>query len=439
MLESGQLVVGEEANDPPVTLDTLAIPETRQDSLMARLDRLGAAKRVAQVAAVIGRECDFALLSQVAGLGDADLRDLLDRLVDAELLYQTGDPPQSNYQFKHALIQDAAYNSLLGASRQKLHGSVAQTLHAHHPARCKAAPADVAHHYERAGHVLMAVEYFRRAAELSQRSSADHEALAYTQRALGLLERHPDGDERRRIELVLLLVLVPCLYTTRGYAHADVVQALHRLRLLQPRVDDAELQVQSLLHLAFSNGHRGDFEPAVDDSRALADLGRTIGNAAAEGTGTGWVGVCEIWRGRYLEASRMATEAVKILEAASPIARRRLHRRDPLTNALTVLAWSRWCMGYPDQALSLATELVANAHATGQPFVICVAESLVLPSVLLMRRGPQLLLDACNTAIASTQRYHDVLYLMWARTILPLAQLMQSPDCEAHFQDFARH
>jgi len=439
LLESGQLVVGDEALDLTVTFDTLAIPETLQDSLMARLDRLGPAKRVAQVAAVIGRECDFALLAGVAGLGDRDLRDLLHRLVDAELLYQSGEPPQARYQFKHALIQDAAYNSLLNASKQRLHGTIAETLHAHHPDRCKAAPAEVAQHFERAGQILMAVEYFKRAADASHRSSVDHEALAYTLRALALLEQFSEGDERNRIELALLLVLVPCLYTTRGYGHADVVQALRRLRVLQPLVPDAELQVQSLLHLAFSNGYRGDFEAATDASRTLAELGRTIGSSAAEGTGVGWLGVCEIWRGRYLEASRLASDAVKILESASPAARRQLHRRDPLTNALTVMAWTRWSMGYPDQALVLAKEVVANAQATGQPFVICVAESLVLTSVLLMRREAQPLLDACNAAIASTQRYNDVQYLMWARTILPLAQLMRNPDSEAHFQEFARY
>jgi transcriptional regulator with XRE-family HTH domain len=170
-----------------------AIPSTLAGSLMARLDRLSTAKEVAQRAAVLGREFGYPLLAAVAGMDDAGLCQGLTRLVDAEIVFQRGEPPEATYTFKHALVQEAAYESLLKRTRQQLHERVVDVLRERFPERVATEPEVVARHAEAAGRSDDAITYYGRAGERAQMRSAHEEAIGQFRKAIVLL------DERERV------------------------------------------------------------------------------------------------------------------------------------------------------------------------------------------------------------------------------------------------
>jgi predicted ATPase len=181
-----------------------AIPTTLAGSLMARLDRLSTAKEVAQRAAVLGREFGYPLLAAVAGMDDAGLRQGLARLVDAEIVFQRGEPPEATYTFKHALVQEAAYESLLKRTRQQLHGRVVDVLRERFPERVESEPELVARHAEAAGRSDDAVTYYGRAGERAQARSAHEEAIGQLRKANVLLAARLAGAERDARELALI-------------------------------------------------------------------------------------------------------------------------------------------------------------------------------------------------------------------------------------------
>ena len=200
---------------------------------MARLDRLGpAAKDVAQNGAAIGREFGFGLLASVTDLPEPQLRAALDRLTNAGLLFARGTPPQSSYIFKHALVQDAAYGTLLRGRRQRLHARIAATLEDRFPEIVVAQPALLGHHYAEAGQVERSIDYFLRAAHQAIARSETLEAEAQLGRGLNLLASLPEGTERQQRELDLQSALVVTLMQTRGYAAPAVAETVARARQL---------------------------------------------------------------------------------------------------------------------------------------------------------------------------------------------------------------
>src|SRR5262249_26304031 len=184
-------------------LPPLAIPSTLQDSLMARLDRLASVREIAQLGATIGREFNYDLLQAVSPLNEDTLQQGLRQLVEAELVYQSGVPPQARYLFKHALVQDTAYQSLLKSRRQQLHQQVAQVLVEQFPETVETQPELVAHHYTEAGLITQALPYWQRAGERAVERSANEEARQHLTQGLELLKGLPDGDEYLQQELAL--------------------------------------------------------------------------------------------------------------------------------------------------------------------------------------------------------------------------------------------
>jgi len=246
ILESGQLKAFDRHYELVGSLSTLAIPATLQDSLMARLDRLVTAKAVAQYAAVIGRHFAYDLLLMVSQLDDTTLQRELGRLVEAEIVYQRGVPPQSTYVFKHALIQDAAYASLLKSTRQHYHQRIAQVLEARFPDLCATQPELLAHHYTEAALSAQAMPYWQRAGQRAVERSAHLEAISHLTKGLELLEIIPDSHERLEQELALQTTLGPALIATKGYGAPEVEQAYARARELCQQVGDIPQRFQVL-------------------------------------------------------------------------------------------------------------------------------------------------------------------------------------------------
>jgi predicted ATPase len=203
-------------------LAQLHIPETLQDSLMARLDRAPRLRELAQLGSVLGREFAYDMISALAGLEDEILQSGLGQLVVDELLYQRGRPPRSRYLFKHALIQDAAYQSLLKRTRQQYHERAAKLLEDRFPELASTQPELVAHHYTEANCPAQAIAYWHKAGAAAARQSANLEAIDQFRRGLALVEALPDPHERAERELDLQMALGPALFATKFGWHPDI-------------------------------------------------------------------------------------------------------------------------------------------------------------------------------------------------------------------------
>ena len=254
-----------------------AIPASLHTSLLARLDRLGPAKEIAQIGSAIGREFSHVLLAAIAHQSEADLELALDRLVKAGLLFRQGVPPHAHYLFKHALVQDVAYDTLLRAKRNELHARLASVLEQQFPDVCETQPEILAQHYARAGKVEQAISYWQRAGDRAAKRSANQEAITHFRNALRLLEGLPAGAVHAQQELQLLLALGPALMTTRSSAAPEIGRLYARARELassEQRVADLFPTVWGAWLVAFV---RGDFATA---GRLLDEL---FGLAAASG------------------------------------------------------------------------------------------------------------------------------------------------------------
>jgi predicted ATPase len=239
VLESGILQDVNGHYEMTGAVSALAIPATLQDSLMARLDRLVTAKAVAQYAAVLGRHFSYAVLHAVSQLDEPTLQRELGRLVDAELLYQRGLPPQATYLFKHALIRDIDYESLLRRTRQGYHQRVAQVLETQFPETAAAQPELLAHHCTEAGLNAQAVAYWQQAGQRAIQRSAHVEAMSHLTRGLERLATLPDTAERTQHELSLQTTLGSALMATKGQGAPEVGQAYARARELCRQVGEA--------------------------------------------------------------------------------------------------------------------------------------------------------------------------------------------------------
>jgi predicted ATPase len=238
ILEFG--LVQEQADHYVLTgpLPPLAIPSTLHDSLTARLDRLSTARELVQFGAVLGREFAYELLQAVSPVEERALQQGLAQLVEAELVYQRGLPPHSRYVFKHALIQDAAYQSLLKSTRQQYHQRIAQVLEAQFPEITEPQPELVAHHYTEAGLNAQAIGYWQRAGQQASGRAAYVEAINHLTKGLALLETLPDPSERCQHELTLQIMLGGPLIAIKGFAAPEVENAYARARALCQQVGE---------------------------------------------------------------------------------------------------------------------------------------------------------------------------------------------------------
>ncbi len=241
VLESGLLRETEASWVLDGPLQGLAIPTSLHDSLMARLDRLQPVKQVAQTAAVIGREFDHALLAAISPLSGPELGVALNSLVEAELVFRRGTPPDATYLFKHALVRDAAYESLLRSRRQELHGDIARALEDRFPDFSRGQPELLARHLTEAGKLGAAVPYWQRAGERAARASANAEATAHFRQAIALLMGLPFSNERERLELQLQTHLAGCLFASEGYGAPSTMATIARANELTERVGEPAL------------------------------------------------------------------------------------------------------------------------------------------------------------------------------------------------------
>jgi predicted ATPase/class 3 adenylate cyclase len=220
-------------------LSAREIPATLHDSLMSRLDRLGPAKEVAQIASVVGREFSYEMMLAIASIPEDDLQSALAKLADAELIYARGVPPEATYSFRHALIQDAAYYALLKSRRKQVHERVARAHEMQSGHTLETQPELLAHHYTEAGLAALAISHWHRAGQRAAQGSASKEAVAHLSKGLELIETLQDTPERSELELALQTTLGPVLIATKGYAAPEVGAVYDRARELCRRAESS--------------------------------------------------------------------------------------------------------------------------------------------------------------------------------------------------------
>ena len=295
-----------------------AIPETLQDSLMARLDRLGEAKAVAQIAAVLGREFSVALLRAVASMPAAELAAALDRLVDAELVYARGDGLDTRYVFKHALVQTAAYESLLKKRRRELHSHTAGALRDGFPDVAAGQPELLAHHHSEANEFEAAAAAWQQAGERAGARGAQHEAISHYQRALAMLQALPDSPVRVQQELFVQLAVVQLLWYVKGWGSAEAQQANLRARELAEQLGDPGQAFFVLLGREVAALTGGEMQVASELAEQLIDLAERTRDAAMRVWAQFSKGAVCYHRGELGSAHTHLTQAIALYDETQP-------------------------------------------------------------------------------------------------------------------------
>jgi tetratricopeptide (TPR) repeat protein len=260
----------------------LAIPASLQASLLARLDRLAPAREVAQIGAALGRQFSHELIAAVAQMPQPQLDDALAQLVGAELIYRRGTPPDAEYTFKHALVQDAAYGTLLRGRRQQLHARIAAALEDRFPEIVAAQPALLARHCDEAGLTEKAVEHWLAAGRQAWARSATAEAVALFRRGLALIPGLPDGDRRRETEFDLQIGLGQATSASRGLAVPELGQAYARARELASTLNRPRALLFALYGQHNYHAFRGDLTRAQQLTAEIRELGESGGDAATQ-------------------------------------------------------------------------------------------------------------------------------------------------------------
>jgi urea ABC transporter urea binding protein len=364
----------QESGAPTGALPPHEIPATLQDLVMARLEHLGGGRELAQLAATLGREFSHELLAAVATLEEPALQAELARLVQAEILYPKGRPPRCTYVFKHALLEDALYNSLVKGKRQQFHHRIAEVLEAQFPQTARTQPELLAHHFSEAGRAAKGVDYWLKAGLRSRERSAEVEAIGHLTRGLALLETLDESAERDLRELDLLIPLGTAYIAARGYAAPEVGPVFRRARERCERVGQPPQRFALLLGIWEWHTVRADLRLCTDLAAEGMEFARRHDDPGMVMEALFTEAETLLYRAKFAGArDRFATAVAEYDDRE----RTRFWAGHTSHNAGVTcrsnLAVSLWHLGYPDQALRVNREMCQLAREIGHPFSLAYA------------------------------------------------------------------
>jgi class 3 adenylate cyclase/tetratricopeptide (TPR) repeat protein len=392
------------------------IPTTLQDALMARLDRLGPAKEIAQFGATLGREFSYEVLQAVSPVDEAALQQGLRQLAEAELLYQRGLPPQSWYIFKHALIQDAAYQSLLRSTRQQYHQQIAVVLEEQFPETKETQPELLAQHYTEAGLFEQAIPYWQRAGQRAIARSAHMEAIAHLTKGLELLQTLPDTPTRIQQELTLQIALGVPLIIIKGHAAPEVERVYSRAQELCGQAKDSAQLFSVLLGLRRFYGARGEMRTADELGKQILSLAQKIEDTGLISRAHMMLTETAFALGEFTRAQGHAEQGIAFYNRWQHRSQALLYGNDAGVVCLSFAALILWYLGYPDRALKRIYEALTLARDLVHSFSL--AGALISAALLhQLRREGQATQELAEAAMTVSTEQEFALYLAWGTSL----------------------
>jgi class 3 adenylate cyclase/tetratricopeptide (TPR) repeat protein len=342
---------------------SLAIPASLHASLVARLDRLAPTREVAQIGAALGRSFSHELISVVAQLPQQKIDEALAQLVAAELIFRRGTPPDAEYTFKHALVQDAAYSTLLRSRRQQIHGRIATTLESQFPETMTAQPELLAHHCGEAGLTEKAVGFWLKAGQQAVARSAMTEAVAQLRRGLELLASTPDGTDHDQRELELQAALVPAMMAAKGYTAPEVGETIARARSLAEKLDRTGYLIGLLYGEVVYHLVRAELKLTLSLAKNLEQVGDARSDRAAQQLGRHWLqGVTHYFLGDFVAARTLLEDCEGLQNSAHRAVYATMAANDPYASTLAYLGMTLTVLGYIDQGRRRMNEAVSEAR-----------------------------------------------------------------------------
>ena len=408
VLESGMLQErdGQYVLERP--LPSLAIPTTLHASLMARLDRLAPVREVAQIGAVAGREFHYELLYAVAGMPRERLADALGQLVRSELIFRRGEIPHAIYAFKHALVRDAAYASLLKSRRGQLNAAIANALEQQFPEIVQTQPETLARHLTEAGLIEKAIGYWLRAGKNAALRSANAEAIVHLQRGLELLQSLPDDPAQKQVALEFEVLLGQAMIAARGYAAPETMKVLLRAKKLITDSTETSLKFAILYGVwaCYYVGGQADMQQ-VAAAEFLAEAER-CGDTGALCLAHRAMGTTYVTVGEFAASRRHLEQARALHDPDRPSQEAFHYGQDIGATVLCYLSWALWHLGHVEQASEVAADAVRRAEAIPHPFTLVYT--------LCHARG---MMDVFRRRYEDTQSYAGVVMSLCAEHEFP--------------------
>jgi class 3 adenylate cyclase/tetratricopeptide (TPR) repeat protein len=376
VLESGLLRETGDQYTLQTPLPALAIPTSLRDSLLARLDRLAPVKDIIQIGACIGREFSYELLARVAALSDEQLEGRLHTLTRAGLVYRNGTPPDATYTFKHALVLDAAYDSMLKSRRAQLHARIAQVLEEHFASRVANEPELLARHYTQSGNLAAAALWWREAGKLASQRLSVREAVVHFQTGLALIERQPPSSDRDGLELSIREPLNAAWTGLMGWAATEVSVNAEAILELTKRQGKPQAAGTGLWAIWVNTTTQGRIADSLEWAQRLLAEGQQAGDIDLQIFGHGAAMISHFYLGQLIESREHGNEVLARYDAAQASRWMQVTAHDLKT---LVGVWScqwTWMLGYPDQAVQLSDEKDVHARRMGDAFNLGFALTL---------------------------------------------------------------
>ncbi|HVE87281.1 MAG TPA: AAA family ATPase, partial [Myxococcales bacterium] len=397
----------------------IAVPASLNELLLARLDVLHRDEReVLQMAAVLGRSFDRGMIRRAAQLADKTLADTLDRLVDRGFLVSWEDPqehgePVRSYSFKHALIQAAAYHSLVRAQRQRYHAIVATLLQEQLQDHVELQPELLAHHFAEAGDAPRALDYWEKAGHLAARRSANHEAEHHFGNALKLLRADPRAAQMARREFQLLIAMGASVMATHGYASAEVRDTYARARELCKDAGGSKELVTALLGIWQSHMSTGRILTSLEVAKELVGLAEGLEGSEALVPAYRALGTSYFLEGDLKTALEHIQHSIQLHDRVAHRGAALLYGQDHGVIARLYAGWTFQLLGLPERALASAEEALALARELGHAHSLVFAECYAM--MVMQQRGDYArIVELAPKTLASCEEHHFALWVGWA-------------------------
>jgi class 3 adenylate cyclase/tetratricopeptide (TPR) repeat protein len=366
-------------------LALLKVPETLSDALMERLDRVAPSRRLAQIAAVIGREFSYDLLSTASQIDEDDMQSALWLLEQADIIYRVNISPFVRFAFKHALLRDAIYDSLLRSKRQQIHADIATILEKDYPQLAETQPEVLAHHYQEAGNHPPAIRCWVASGQRALMRSANIEAIASFRMALQILNVLPETPDRNKQEIAIQLALGIPLIAVQGYASAETREAFSRAHTLCLQLGNVPEYFQALFGLWGHSWMSGKNDDALRMADEFLSRARLLPEIVPLMVAHRMMGSTLLTIGSFQSSANHFEETIRlsISEGKQPL--NNLYVVEPQTASMLLLSWDLWFLGYPDQSLSRVSEALALAQDLGHPYTVAFA--YYMTSVVHLLRG----------------------------------------------------